>query len=31
VDEGVGALDEILTEQTAQADSPITGGNKIGQ
>jgi acetylornithine aminotransferase/acetylornithine/N-succinyldiaminopimelate aminotransferase len=31
VDEGVAALDEILTEQTAQAASSILGGKKIGQ
>jgi acetylornithine aminotransferase/acetylornithine/N-succinyldiaminopimelate aminotransferase len=31
VDESVAALDEILTEQTAQAASSIPGGKKIGQ
>jgi acetylornithine/N-succinyldiaminopimelate aminotransferase len=31
VDKGITVLDEILTEQTAQAASSIPGGKKIGQ
>jgi acetylornithine aminotransferase/acetylornithine/N-succinyldiaminopimelate aminotransferase len=32
VDEGVAALDSILTEHTAQAAAPpVTGGRKIGK
>ena len=30
VDHGIAALDQILTEQTAQAATPIPGGKKIG-